>query len=221
MASLPAIPQARAHPIMDNKKLVQAGYNAIAAEYLTTRTDTSEDVLLLQELVRRLPIGAKVLDAGCGAGVPVTNILSESFDVTGVDFAQTQIEMARQLVPNATFICHDVVDLDLPDGSFDAVCSYYAIIHIPRLDHQKLLRNFHRLLTSGGLALLCMGANDIEHDIDEHYHGSPMYWSHYDAATNLAMLAEAGFEIILSKAVTYSTCPTSQHLFVLAERKSS
>jgi ubiquinone/menaquinone biosynthesis C-methylase UbiE len=118
---------------MDPKKLVQSGYNAIAAEYLATRSETSEDVLLLQELVSRLPRGAKVLDAGCGAGVPVTKILSQLFDITGVDFAQAQIEMARQLVPNATFFCHDIVDLDLPDSSFDAVCSDYAIIHIPRL----------------------------------------------------------------------------------------
>jgi ubiquinone/menaquinone biosynthesis C-methylase UbiE len=204
---------------MDNKKLVQAGYNSIAAEYLTTRTETSEDVLLLQELIARLPRGAKVLDAGCGAGVPVAKILSQLFDVTGVDFAQAQIEIARQLVPDATFICQDIVTLDLPDGSFDAVCSYYAIIHIPRQEHLKLLQNFYRLLKLGGLALLCVGANDIEQEIEENYHGSPMYWSHFDAVTNLRMIAEAGFEIILSKAVTDSTCPTSQHLFVLAGKK--
>jgi SAM-dependent methyltransferase len=204
---------------MDHRKLVQAGYNAIAAEYLATRSETSEDVLLLQELVARLPRGAKILDAGCGAGVPVTKILSLLFDVTGVDFAQAQIEMARQLVPNAKFICHDIVDLDLPDASFDAICSYYAIIHIPRQEHAKLLGNFHRMLKPGGLALLCLGANDIEHDIEENYHGSPMYWSHFDADTNLRLIGEAGFEIILSKAVTDSTCPTSQHLFVLASKK--
>jgi len=204
---------------VDNKKLVQAGYNAIAAEYLTTRTETSEDVQLLDELVALLSKEARVLDAGCGAGVPVTKILSQFFAVTGVDFAQTQIEMARQLVPDATFICHDIVDLDLPDGSFDAVCSYYAIIHIPRQEHPKLLLNFHRMLKPGGLALLCLGANDIEHEIEENYHGSPMYWSHFDAKTNLKLIGEAGFEIILSKAVTDSTCPTSQHLFVLASKK--
>jgi SAM-dependent methyltransferase len=204
---------------MDHKKLVQAGYNAIAAEYLATRSKTSEDVLLLQELITRLPAGAKVLDAGCGAGVPVARILSQLFDVTGVDFAEAQIEMARELVPNAKFICHDIVDLDLPDGFFDAVCSYYAIIHIPRQEHPKLLQNFHRMLKPGGLALICLGANDLENDIEESYHGSPMYWSHFDAETNLKLIGEAGFEIILSKTVTDSTCPTSQHLFVLASKK--
>jgi ubiquinone/menaquinone biosynthesis C-methylase UbiE len=201
---------------MNHKKLVQAGYNAIAADYLTTRTDTSDDVKLLEELVARLPKGAKVLDAGCGAGVPVTRILDRCFEVTGVDFAEAQIEMARQLVPNATFICHDIVDLDLPDSSFDAICSYYAIIHIPRQEHPKLLQNFHRMLKPGGLVLLCLGASDIEHDIDENYHGSPMYWSHFDAETNVRLTGEVGFEIILSKLIADSTYPASKHLFVLA-----
>jgi SAM-dependent methyltransferase len=203
---------------MNHKKLVQAGYNAIAAEYLATRSETSEDVQLLQELVTRLPKGASILDAGCGAGVPVAKILSSFFDVTGVDFAQAQIEMAKRLVPNASFLCHDIVDLDLPDGAFDAICSYYAIIHIPRQEHPKLLQNFCRMLKPGGLALLCLGANNIEHDIEEDYHGSPMYWSHFDAETNLRLIVEAGFEIILSKAIADSTCPTSKHLFVLASK---
>lgn len=205
---------------MDNKKLVQAGYNAIVASYLATRTKTSEDVQLLDELVARLPRGAKVLDAGCGAGVPVTRVLSRHFEVTGVDFAEAQIEMARQLVPNASFTRHDIVDLDLPDESFDAVCSYYAIIHIPRQEHTKLLQNFQRMLKPGGLPLLCMGACDVEHDIQENYHGSPMYWSHFDSETNLRLMRESGFEIILSRDVLDSTYSDAKHLFVLAGKKS-
>ncbi len=204
---------------MDNKRIVQNGYNAIAARYLTTRTERSEDVRLLDDLIVRLPKGARVLDAGCGAGVPVTRILSRHFEVTGVDFAQQQIEMARQLVPTGEFICRDIVDLDLPDEFFDAICSYYAIIHIPRQEHERLLRGFHRMLKPGGLALLCLGANDIEEEFEEDYHGSPMYWSHYDAETNLALLERAGFRIILSRLVTDSTCPTAQHLFVLATKE--
>ena len=34
---------------------VKEGYNAIAAKYLATRNEGSEDVQLLQELVQRLP----------------------------------------------------------------------------------------------------------------------------------------------------------------------
>ena len=204
---------------MDGKQIVKAGYNAIAARYVTTRDELSEDVQLLDEIVQRLPRGAKILDAGCGAGVPVAKLLSQFFDVTGVDFAEKQIEMARQLVPQARFLVQDMADLAFPEGSFDAVCSYYAIIHVPREEHRKILQGFCRVLKPSGLMLLCTGANDIEEDLAEDYLGAPMYWSHYDAPTNLRMIAESGFDVLLAKEVAESTHPSAKHLFVLAQKR--
>ena len=203
---------------MDGKNIVRAGYNAKATEYLATRTEDSEDVQLLHELVQRLPRGAKVLDAGCGAGVPVTKFLSRFFEVTGVDFSKAQIQLARQLVPQAQFVCQDMTELAFPDQSFDAICSYYAIIHIPRQEHHRLFLNLHRILRPSGLALLCLGASDLADDIDENYLGARMYWSHYDADTNIEMLHECGFNVIWSKIVADSTDPGSAHLFVLAQK---
>ena len=51
-----------------HKETVKEGYNIIADRYLATRTRDSEDVRLLPELTTCLHAGAKVLDAGCGAG---------------------------------------------------------------------------------------------------------------------------------------------------------
>jgi ubiquinone/menaquinone biosynthesis C-methylase UbiE len=202
---------------MDNKKTVKKGYNTIAAKYCKIRHEDSEDVLLLQELVTRLPGKAKVLDAGCGAGVPITKFLSQLFEVTGVDFAETQIQLARQRVPEAQFLCQDMTKLEFPDCYFDAICSYYAIIHIPREEHEPLLLNFNRMLKPGGFILLCMGADDLKDDIAD-YHGISMYWSHYNADTNIEMVKKCGFTIIWSKIVKDSTHPESGHLFVLAQK---
>ena len=199
------------------KEIVQTGYNAIAGRYVTIRREDSEDVLLLNELVQRLPKGSKVLDAGCGAGIPITRILSQFFEVTGVDFSESQIQLATQLVPEARFLCEDMTELTFPDGSFDAICSFYAIIHIPREEHYSLLQNFYRMLAPSGYILLCMGSEDLKEDIDEDYHGAPMYWSHYDASTNMNMVEE-WFHIIWSRIVTDSTHPESHHLFVLAQK---
>jgi SAM-dependent methyltransferase len=202
---------------VDNKEIVKEGYDRIAGEYLATRNEEQEDVKLLGELIARLPTGASVLDAGCGAGVPVARILSCHFAVTGVDFSAAQVQMARQLVPEANFICQDITTLIFPDASFDAICSYYAIIHIPRQQHTALLRDFYRLLKPGGLALLCLGANDNPDNVDDYY-GATMYWSHYDTATNLQLVGDAGFELIWARLVTDSAFPTAAHLFVLAQK---
>ena len=202
----------------DHKETVKAGYNAIADRYLATRTRDSEDVRLLDELTTRLHPGARVLDAGCGAGLPISQMLSEKFEVTGVDFSEAQIELARKNVPKAIFICQDMTKLDFPENTFDGICSYYAIIHIPREEHQALLTRFYRILKPGGLALLCLGAENLIDDIDENYLGTRMYWSHYDSETYLKMLTQCGFSIIWSKRVADESCEGTGHLFTLVQK---
>ena len=203
---------------MDFKETVKAGYNAIADRYLDERTRDSEDIRLLDDLIGRLPTGANVLDAGCGAGVPVAQILGKQFNVTGVDFSEAQIELAKKHVPDANFICQDMTKLDFPDNTFDGICSYYAIIHIPREEHGALFQNFHRMLKPGGFALLCLGAENLIDDIDENYLGTRMYWSHFDADTYLKMLKDTGFSTLWAKKVSDETCEGGGHLFVLVQK---
>jgi ubiquinone/menaquinone biosynthesis C-methylase UbiE len=206
--------------VEESKKIVREGYDAIAETYLMVRNESyPNDVELLQELVQRLPQGAKVLDAGCGAGVPVTRILSQSFDVIGVDFSEEQIRLARELVPEAEFVCQDITALDFPVESFDAICSYYAIIHIPREEHRGLLQNFYRMLKTSGLVLLCMGAGDLSEGAEENCFGARMYWSHFDAETNLKMMADCGFDVIWSRKITEQLIfGGGEHLFILAKK---
>jgi cyclopropane fatty-acyl-phospholipid synthase-like methyltransferase len=204
---------------MDFKETVKAGYNQIADRYLAERTIDSDDVHLLGDFIELLAPHAKVLDAGCGAGIPISSSLAEFFDVTGVDFSEEQVKLAKQHVPNAQFICQDMTQLHLPANFFDGICSYYAIIHIPREEHKPLLTNFHWMLKTGGVVLLCLGAENLIDDIEEDYLGTRMYWSHYDSATYIKMLKEIGFSIIWAKYVKDSTCEGAGHLFVLAQKK--
>ena len=203
---------------MDFKKTVKEGYNTIADRYLAERTRDSEDVRLLGEFIKRLPAHARVLDAGCGAGIPISQMLSEQFHVTGVDFSEAQIRLAKKNVPSAEFLCEDMTKLNFPENSFDGITSYYAIIHIPREEHQPLLVNFRRMLKPGGLAMLCLGAESLPDDIDENYLGTRMYWSHYDSETYLKMLKECGFSVIWSRRVADATCEGVGHLFVLVQK---
>jgi ubiquinone/menaquinone biosynthesis C-methylase UbiE len=203
---------------MNFKKTVKDGYNAIAARYLAERSQASADVRLLDDFIERLPANAKVLDAGCGAGVPIGQKLSKHFQVTGVDFSEAQIELAKRNVPNAEFLCEDMTKLDFPENTFDGITSYYAIIHIPREEHGPLLANFYRMLKPGGLALLCLGAEHLIDDVDENYLGTPMYWSHYDTDTYLQMLKACGFSIIWSQFVADESCEGAGHLFVLVQK---
>ncbi|MEX0665503.1 MAG: class I SAM-dependent methyltransferase [Acidimicrobiia bacterium] len=198
-------------------KVVRDGYDAIAANYLADRPLDAPDVELLRELGARLAPNNRVLDAGCGAGVPVTKWLVDSdLQAFGLDVSRNQLGLAQDLVVGAALTQADLVDLPFRDNSFQAVVSYYAIIHVPREQHRHVFEELHRVTERGGLALLCLGANDIPEDHDpESWLGVPMFWSHFDAQTNLEMLQHAGLEVLWNRTIT-DPMNESQHLFVLA-----
>jgi len=151
----------------------------------------------LRRLHPRLADGARVLDLGCGCGVPVAGELARRYRVTGIDLSPVQIERARALVPDATFVCGDMVEHDFEPASFDAVVAFYSIINVP-LDRQAgLLRSIHRWLAPGGWLLAIVGRfpwTGVEPDF-RGVKGVPMYWSHGSITDYRRWLGEAGFTI--------------------------
>jgi SAM-dependent methyltransferase len=196
---------------------VRAGYNRIADAYLARRRMDGPDVRLLDRFAERVAPGSAILDAGCGAGDPITCKLGDYFRVTGVDFAETQLARAHRRIPKARFVCADLRRLPFRDGCFDAICSYYAIIHVPREDHADLLVNFARVLVPGGVALLCLGAGDLAYDCAE-YFGVPMVWSHFDGFTNRQLVIASGLQIEWAELVEDDDTPNARHLFLLASK---
>jgi SAM-dependent methyltransferase len=203
----------------ERRALVRHGYDEVAVDYLADRTMDGGDIRALDDLVRRLTPGARVLDAGCGAGLPVTRRLVDAGLATvGLDFSIEQLRLARELVPETGLVQGDLAHLPFPTASFDAVVSFYAVIHVPRSEHASVFVDVRRVLRPGGWALLCLGAGDLPEDHDpESWLGAPMYWSHFDAATNLELLRDAGLEIVGDEIVP-DPMGHRGHLFALVRR---
>jgi len=58
------------------------------------------------------------------------------------------------------------------------------------------------LLRPGGLLVATMGASSTPGDIEPDWLGAPMYWSHYDSATNRALVEQAGLHILSAREET-------------------
>jgi SAM-dependent methyltransferase len=184
------------------KRIVAAGYDQLGDRYerWASRAEGDPRDRMLSEFAQRLRDGARVLDLGCGSGVPSTRTLAQRFDVVGVDISEAQIEAARMRVPGASFIRADLADLDLPDASFEGVAALYAISHVPREEHSRLIARIARWLVPGGVFLATLGARDNPDWVGE-WLGVQMFFSSYDAATNRAMLKTAGFTLLLDETV--------------------
>jgi cyclopropane fatty-acyl-phospholipid synthase-like methyltransferase len=181
----------------DPKRLVASAYDRVADSYLARYGASTVRDHWLSELLKRLPSkgGARVLDLGCGAGIPVTRALvTAGHTVVGVDGSAAQISRARDNVPVVEFIHIDMTAVDFPTHSFDAVTAFYSITHVPRLEHDNLLRRVNAWLKPGGLLVASFGADALT-DWRGDWLGTKMFFSHYDAETNLALLRGAGFAI--------------------------
>jgi ubiquinone/menaquinone biosynthesis C-methylase UbiE len=179
-------------PNRDYGKLVQRGYDTVAEAFNAARSQESADVLA--PLLKALPDGARVLDLGCGTGVPIARALAERFAVTGVDISAAQLELARRQVPGATFIQGDMTSIEFDDASFDAVVSFYAIFHLPREQHAALFGKIHRWLKPRGYLLASLALTD-ESPYTEDFFGTEMYWSNYGIDAYRQMLSKTGFAI--------------------------
>ena len=113
-----------------------------------------------EQLVRVTPLrpGDRVLDAGTGTGFAAYAIarrVGPTGHVLGVDLSPAMLEQARSvrdaaLLTNVEWLEADVTDLcHLAASTFDAVVCSAGLLYMPVA---KALREWHRLLTSDGVA---------------------------------------------------------------------
>ncbi len=180
----------------DPKYLVEKGYDHIAPRYLEWSTPSPARMSYLQTLLERLPAQAQVLELGCGAGVPCTQLLAQHVRVTGIDISAAQIALAKQHVPNATLFQADMMALVFSSATFDAIVAFYSIIHLPRTEQPVLIKRLTEWLRPGGYLLVNLGVANDPGSVDPNWLGAAMYWSSYDVQTNREMIHRAGLTLI-------------------------
>lgn len=196
------------HPVMvddsDPMGMVMRGYDRLAQRWDRWADEVNPPLRgrYVDWLEDRLDSGSSVLELGSGTGRPVAERLASRYRYLGVDVSAKMVIVARRNVPSGRFLAADMRYVDLPVGGFDAVVAFYSIIHVPRSDHPGLLSQVHAWLRPGGYFVACFSSGDLVTGVDEDWLGAgPMYWSGYDADTNLRMLVDAGFEVIHAEVV--------------------
>lgn len=204
----------------DPPEIVRDGYEVIAQTYHEGRVRREQATTeWLDSLRPRLPQSGRVVDLGCGSGVPITRYFAtRGYLVEGYDLSPAMLEIARREVPTAIFHEARIEDLSLEPQSVDLIVSFFAIIHVPREEHGALFHRMWTWLKPGAVALLSLGTSDNPNGFEPDWHGAPMAWSHFDAETSLKLLVEAGLEIDWSEIEEFGA--DERHLFVVARRPS-
>ena len=179
----------------DPKRVVEEGYDQVAYDYARLEETEWPRLRWLKKLLNQLDPGSSVLDLGCGSGEPADVEISKEHKLTGVDISQVQINLARQNVPTGYFLHGDAGSVEFAAASFDAVVSFYTLEHIPREEHEAVLRHIYQWLRPGGFFLMSMEAGEYD-DVTGKWLGVPMFISCFDPETMKRLVNRASFEIL-------------------------
>lgn len=97
-----------------------------------------------------LPKGAHVLDVGCGAGHKTKYLLDKGLKVTGVDFSESLLAIAKEEAPDAVYIVSDMRDLSQIEEQVDAVFSQASLLHIPKNEAPGVIAHWNEKVKPGG-----------------------------------------------------------------------
>jgi SAM-dependent methyltransferase len=202
-------------------RTVARGYDAIADRFADWQGRIKGDPRAewTAELMQMLPERARIVDLGCGAGLPSTKLFADAgYEVKGVDISAEQIRRARRNVPSADFLHGDITGLALESASVDAVTAYYSLNHVPREILGSFLARISGWLAPGGLLLAAFGAGNSP-DWTGEWLGATMFFSSWDARTNRRLIQAAELETIRDEVVTLRE-PEGDALFqwILARR---
>jgi len=178
-------------------EVVARGYDRVAEAYAALESLHSPWPRLarVRAFIADLPDGSRVLDVGCGNGIPATREIAARHSIIGVDISPAQIALARLNVPSTTFHCADVREIEFPAGSFDAIVALYLIDNVPREDYPALFRKLAGWLMPGGRILLSAEPGDDPGRIYE-WLGVPMFINTLPAEENAALLGEASLRVV-------------------------
>ena len=118
--------------------------------------DLGGEARLIDAMVAR---GARILDAGCGAGRVGGLLAGLGHDVTGVDLDPELIAAAEQDYPGPDWRVGDLAVLDLPDRFDVIVCAGNVMTFVAPDTRGEILRRMRAHLGEQGRVVIGFGAD--------------------------------------------------------------
>lgn len=181
-----------------------AAFDSIGERYDEVFPHKDGQVEGVRRLLDELRPDAHVLDLGSGTGVPTARQLAQAgVRVTGYEISDRMLELARQNVPEATFVKADLMDLQPAESAYDAIVAYFSLLCLPRAQFPLALSRIRASLGPGGLLCLSMVEADLD-DAPVQLVGEELRVTGYPRHELRRILAESGLVVEDERVVHYT-----------------
>lgn len=183
-------------------------YNKIAEDWFK---DHGKDLWWQEgtdEFLSLLSKNASILDVGCGAGIKSKYIAENGFVVTGIDFSEKMIEIAKREFPDIDFEVVDIYEMDKFTKTFDGVFAQAVLLHITKDEVVQALNNLKSKLNAGGLlyiAVKAMREDGVEEGIkieNDYGYEYERFFSYFNMVELEKYIKEIGMEVVWKMSTT-------------------
>lgn len=210
-------------------------FDELNIDYEKAYHDNEFKVSCVQKVISMLPSGSRVLDVGCGTGMPVSEMLSKAgLQVVGCDISPKMVELAQSRV-KGSFAVSDMLEYK-PEGKFAGVFIIFAHLQLSYADFHSAAYKYANTLQAGGLLAIGQMPSDKYVEDESDYDETKTYVEDFPAPfmgemlPTFAMSAEGqldflrsmGLEIVSNKIDTFQPknekCVPEEQQYIIARR---
>lgn len=138
--------------------------------------------------------GSSILDVGCGSGEPIDRyFVNKGSVVIGIDTSSELLGIARQNIPEATWVFTDMRSLRL-DKKFSGILAWNSTFHLTPFDQRQMFAVFEEHAANNAILMFTSGPSRGT-SIGE-LEGEPLYHASLDAAEYRMLLGRHGFTVL-------------------------
>ncbi len=190
-------------------------YNSSAeqlAQYFSGIGARTDDIDLAFKLADRGD-EARVIEIGCGDGRDAEEIVERVQWYEGVDPSVGLLELARQRLPDTSFIEADALSYNYPEN-IDIIFAFASLLHVSKEDLPTVFDKSYQALSDGGIYYISLKErSEYAEEVKNDEYGERMFY--YYNVELVKSLAGSGFESVYESHQTIG----STDWFTLALRK--
>lgn len=141
-------------------------YNENAQEFFND-TVAADMSMHYEDFLSRIPVGGKILDAGCGSGRDSLIFMNRGYEVVAMDGS---IEMCRLA---GEYIGQEVVHMQFQEVDFapifDGIWAAASLLHVPSYELEKVLKKLRAGLREDGILYASFKYGDFEGERNGRY----------------------------------------------------